>query len=84
MFSYLDIYVKIISTIAGKFEFDKRTESIVSNVGVIHIKVLRKNGNNGTVTVTIQAFDDTATQTMDFTLDDTSVEFAHEEVYYSF
>jgi hypothetical protein len=84
IFSYLDIYIKNLSTIVGVFEFEKRTESVVSNVGVIDIQVLRKTGNSGAVTVTIQAFEDTATQTLDFTLDDTSVEFADGEVYYSF
>ena len=80
MFLHLDIYVTILSTIAGVFEFEKRTESVVSNVGVIDIQVIRKTGNTGAVTVTIQAFEDTATQPLDFTLDDTSVEFADKEV----
>ena len=84
MFPCLDICVIFLCTIAGVFEFEKRKESVVSDEGVINIKVTRQNGDKGTVTVTIRAIADTATENLDYTLEKTSLDFANTEVYYNF
>ena len=80
----MNISVIILSSIAGVFEFEKTTESVDNNAGVLEIKIVRKDGDNGTVTVKVHAVAGTAKPDQDYVLFYVPVEFADRQVYQIF
>ena len=80
----MNLSVIILSSFIGVFEFEETTKSVYNNDGEIIIKVVRKDGSNGTITVTLHDVADTAIQDQDYVLTETSVEFADRQVYQIF
>jgi hypothetical protein len=77
---YLDISVTSLSSIAGEFEFENTIERVNNTAVFLEIKVVRKNGDNGTVTVTLKGVEGTAIQDQDYGLAETSVQFPDRQV----